>query len=66
MTSTETDAGAILRDLVEDRGDVWRSTWVRTCAIRAANARGVASACDFVPALALGDSAIDEELDLIS
>ncbi len=66
VTSTETDAGAILRDLVEDRGDVWRSTWVRTCAIRAANARGVASSCDFVPALALGDSAIDEELDLIS
>lgn len=61
----ETDPVLILRDMVEDRADVWRSTWLRTCAIRAANARGVASTCDVVPALALGDAAIDEELDRI-
>ena len=62
----ESDPDLILRDMVEDRADVWRSTWLRTCAIRAANARGVASTCDVVPALALGDAAIDEELDLLT
>ena len=61
----ESDPDLILRDMVEDRADVWRSTWLRTCAIRAANARGIASSCDIVPALALGDAAIDEELDRI-
>ena len=61
----ESDPDLILRDMVEDRADVWRSTWLRTCAIRAANTRGVASTCDVVPALALGDAAIDEELDRI-
>ena len=34
------DLDATLRDLVEDRAAVWRSPWLRACAIHAAIARG--------------------------
>ena len=35
------DPGGWLRELVEDPGEVWRSPWLRACAIRAARVRGV-------------------------
>ena len=56
---------AVLADLVEDRRDVWRSAWVRACAVRAACDRGIADDLDLVPAGALGDPMVDEELDRI-
>ena len=46
----EGGAHAVLADLVEDRRDVWRSTWVRACAVRAACDRGIADELDLVPA----------------
>ena len=58
-------AHAVLADLVEDRRDVWRSTWVRACALRAACDRGIADGLDLVPAGALGDPMVDEELDRV-
>ena len=58
-------AHAVLADLVEDRRDVWRSTWVRACAVRAACDRGIADELDLVPAGALGDPMVDEELDRV-
>ena len=61
----EGGAHAVLADLVEDRRDVWRSTWVRACAVRAACDRGIADELDLVPAGALGDPMVDEELDRI-
>lgn len=61
----ESDPSAVLRDMVEDRGDVWRSAWVRACAVHAAVARGIAAGLDVAPGRALGDPVVDEELDLI-
>ena len=61
----EGDAPAVLADLVEDRRDVWRSAWVRACAVRAACDRGIADDLDLVPAGALGDPMVDEELDRV-
>jgi hypothetical protein len=58
-------AHAVIADLVEDRQDVWRSTWVRACAVRAACDRGIAAELDLVPAGALGDRMVDEELDRV-
>jgi hypothetical protein len=58
-------AHAVIADLVEDRQDVWRSTWVRACAVRAACDRGIAAELDLVPAGALGDPMVDEELDRV-
>jgi len=61
----EGSARAALTDLVEDRRDVWRSTWVRACAVRAACERGITDELDLVPAGALGDPMVDEELDRV-
>ena len=58
-------AHAVLADLVEDRRHAWRSTWVRACAVRAACDRGIADELDLVPAGALGDPMVDEELDRV-
>ena len=58
-------AHAVLADLVEDRRDVWRSSWVRACAVRAACDRGIAAELDLLPAGALGDPMVDEELDRV-
>ena len=58
-------ANAVLRDLVEDPRHAWRSTWVRACAVRAACDRGIAAEMDLVPAGALGDPMVDEELDRV-
>ena len=59
------DVEAVLADLVEDREAAWRSPWLRACAVRAACDREVASGLDLVPARALGDPMVDEELDRI-
>ena len=61
----EGGAHAVLADLVEDRRHAWRSTWVRACAVRAACDRGIADEMDLVPAGALGDPMVDEELDRV-
>ncbi|HET6966989.1 MAG TPA: hypothetical protein VFI44_01875, partial [Ornithinibacter sp.] len=59
------DVEVVLADLVEDPEGTWRSPWVRACAVRAACDREVASGLDLVPARALGDPMVDEELDRI-
>ena len=56
------DTEAWLRDLVEDADDVWRSAWLRACAIHAAAASGVLGRIDLAAARALGDPVVDEEL----
>jgi hypothetical protein len=53
---------ASLTDLVEDRAEVWRSPWVRACAIHAAIRSGRLAAMDLRTARALGDPVIDELL----
>ena len=55
---------AVLRDLVEDADDRWRSTWLRACAVHAARARGVLQRIDLLTTRALGDPIVDEELSL--
>ena len=59
------DLQAVLTDLVEDSGGAWRSPWVRACALRAACDREMTAGLDLVPAMALGDPMVDEELDRI-
>ena len=59
------EVGAVLADLVEDRDGAWRSPWLRACALRAACDRELAAGLDLVPARALGDPMVDEELDRI-
>ena len=63
--ATDGGAHAVLADLVEDRQHVWRSTWVRACAVRAARDRGITDELDLVPARALRDPMVDEELERI-
>jgi hypothetical protein len=62
-TADRRDAEDWLRDLVEDVDHVWRSTWLRACAIRAAGARDLLGRIDLASARALGDPVVDEELD---
>ncbi len=57
------DADGWLRELIEDPDDIWRSPWLRACAIHTAAARGVLHAMDTTAAHALRDPIIDEELD---
>jgi hypothetical protein len=49
-----------LADIVEDRGDAWRSPWLRACAVYAAVRRSGLAHLDLEPARALQDPAIDE------
>lgn len=56
---------AVLTDLVEDPSDVWRSVWVRACAVRAACERRVVTGLDLTPVRGLGDPMVDEELQRI-
>jgi hypothetical protein len=58
-----TDLAGWLRDLVEDPRDRWRSTWLRSCAIHAAQVGGLLDQLDLGPARALRDPMIDELLD---
>jgi hypothetical protein len=51
-----------LRDLIEDPDDIWRSPWVRACAIHTARRRGLLAGMDLAAARALGDGDVDEEL----
>jgi hypothetical protein len=53
-----------LRDLVEDAAGMWRSPWLRACAIHAARGAGVLPTCDVATARALHDPIVDEELAL--
>jgi hypothetical protein len=53
---------ATLMDLVEDRDGVWRSPWLRACAIDAAVGLGRLAGMDLEPARALRDPVIDELL----
>ncbi len=62
-TDSPDDAEGSLRDLVEDAGRHWRSTWLRACAVYAAKARGLLDRIDLGPARAIGDPIIDEALD---
>ena len=55
---------AVLRDLVEDADDRWRSPWLRACAIHAARARGALHRIDLFTTRALGDPIVDEELSI--
>ncbi len=57
-----TDAAGWLRNMIEDAGGLWRSTWIRACAIHAAAGRGVLDQVDTSAAEAIGDPVIDEEL----
>ncbi len=52
-----------LKDLVEDPAGNWRSTWLRACAVHAAQARRMLDQIDLDTARALGDPIIDELLD---
>ena len=52
----------LLRELVEDRNDRWRSSWLRACAINAARARRLLETLDLGPARSLGDPLVDEVL----
>ena len=56
------DAQRWIRDLVEDPDDEWRSPWLRACAIRAANRRGLRDRFDLASAAAVHDAIVDEEL----
>jgi hypothetical protein len=58
------DVEAVLRELVEDADDRWRSSWLRACAIHAARPRGVLRRVDLSTTRALGDPLVDEELAL--
>jgi hypothetical protein len=51
-----------LRDLVADPHDHWGSSWLRACAIHAAQARGTLEATDVAAARALRDPIVDELL----
>jgi hypothetical protein len=56
------DLAATLTDLVEDRDAVWRSPWLRACAIDAAITLGRLAGMDLGTARALRDPVIEELL----
>jgi hypothetical protein len=62
-TDALTDASGWLGDIIDDPSDVWRSPWLRACAIHAAAARGILHAMNLDVAHRLGDPVIDEELE---
>ena len=61
-----TAPGGLIRELIEDRTDTWRSPWLRACAIHAAAAHGDLGSIDTSRARKVGDPIIDEELDRAS
>jgi hypothetical protein len=58
-----TEPAVVLTEIVADRDGVWRSPWVRACAVRAASYRGLSGSLDLDALRALADPIVDEELD---